>query len=116
MLSALLTAAVAADDPAPTGTSGILDGRGWNLLSKQSKGFAIKLIQDSAIFFDHEKKGVVGPIRSSSHFFPTSVKFTIDELAVVIDRIYSKPFNLVIPLLAVLPVGIALFEGARRSD
>ena len=125
-LSAFTVVAEMNSDDSLVETKGILNGRAWNSLSKETKIAALRFIQDAAIFFrancevsegfNHKEKGLFGDKDTSEEYFSSSAqKITLSDVVAEIDRLYSRPYNLVVPIIAIMPIAIALFQGATEE-
>jgi hypothetical protein len=115
-LSAFTVVAEMNSDDSLVETKGILNGRAWNSLSKETKIAVLRFIQDAAVFFNHKEKGPFGDKDSGEEYFSSSAqKITLSDVAAEIDRLYSRPYNLVVPIIAIMPIAIAIFQGATEE-
>jgi hypothetical protein len=95
-LSAFTVVAEMNSDDSLVETKGILNGRAWNSLSKETKDHLVIRTRGKSTF-PHQRK------RSPYRMLPE------------IDRLYRRPYNLVVPIIAIMPIAIAIFQGATEE-
>ena len=64
-------------------------------------------------------KGPFGDDKDSAAEYSSSsvqkANFTLSDVAAEMDRLYSRPYNLVVPIIAIMPIAIRLFQGATED-